>query len=128
MAKRVGTVRSTTRRKTKVNNICKDIDSPIKEQIESLTNIIIGLQEKLESNLEKYLEEPLYQEIELGTDEEGNIRTKKQANPFVSEYRATLKDFSNNLVILSKLLNVEVQDNQELNELDNIINKIRVVK
>lgn len=125
--KRMTNLRSTTKRK-KAINICKEVDTPIKEQIETLTLVVISLQEKLESNLEKYINEPLCQEVIIGKDEEGNEKLKKISNPFVAEYRATLKDFSTNLVTLSKLLNVEIENKEELNELDNIIQKIRVVK
>lgn len=115
--------RSGNRRTTKTKKICKDLDSPIKEQIETLTKTVIVLQEKLENNLEEYINEPLYQEI---VDREGN--EKKISNPFVAEFRATLKEYTNDLTILSKLLEVKIEDNKELNELDNIIQKIRVVK
>ena len=120
--KRINNVRSGTRR-TKVNNICKDLDSPIKEQIETLTKAIIVLQEKLENNLEDYINEPLYQEI---VDREGN--EKKISNPFVAEFRATLKEYANDLEQLKKLLEIKTEENEEINELDTIINKIRVVK
>ena len=124
----MATKRKSIGNRKKAINICKEVDTPIKEQIETLTLVVISLQEKLESNLEKYINEPLCQEVIIGKDEEGNEKLKKISNPFVAEYRATLKDFSTNLVTLSKLLNVEIENKEELNELDNIIQKIRVVK
>lgn len=105
-----------------VEKICKNVDSKLRSQVETVVQTVLVLQKKLDDNYEEYLDAPLSLNMTLGNGE-----STTRANPFVQEYRTLFKDYMNALVQLTKLID-DVSVEEEINTLSSIKEKIRLVK
>lgn len=105
-----------------VAKICKNIDSPLKAQIETMVKTIFALQKKLEENYDEYLTQPISLNVTVGTGE-----TVSRANQFVIEYRNIYKDYCRSLKELKELID-EVSIEEELNALSSIKERFKLVK
>lgn len=92
----------TAKEKNLVDKICKNVDSPLKSQIETVVVSVLAMQIQLEENHDKFLKQPLSISVTVGTGEIIN-----RANPFVSEYRALFKDYVAALKSLKELIAAE---------------------
>jgi len=108
--------------KNLVDKICKNVNSPLRSQIETVVESVLAMQTQLEDNHDEFLTQPLSIQVTVGTGEIIN-----RANPFVQEYRTLFKDYMNALVQLTKLID-DVSVEEEINTLSSIKEKIRLVK
>lgn len=105
-----------------VQKICKNVNSPLRPQIETMTKIVLSLQKQLDDNYARYLTEPLSLSVTVGTGE-----TINRANPFCAEYRALFKDYVNSLKQLKELID-DVSVEEELNSLASIKDRFKIAK
>lgn len=112
----------TKEEKELVEKICKNVNSPLRPQIETVVKTILALQKKLEEHYDEYLEQPMSVVVTVGTGE-----TVHRTNPFCAEYRSTLKDYIFTIQQLNKLVD-DVSVEEEINALSSIKDKIRLVK
>lgn len=105
-----------------VQKICKNVNSPLRPQIETMTRVVLSLQKQLDENYDKYLNQPLSLEVTVGTGEVIN-----RANPFVQEYRALFKDYVNSLKQLKELID-DVSIEEEINSLASIKDRLKIAK
>ena len=81
-----------------LKKILEEVNSPLKNQLETLCDVIDTLQNKLIENEAKYKTEPLSVEIQK---QDGQITYR--TNPFLEEYRATVRDYAQALTKLKEL-------------------------
>lgn len=112
----------TVKEKNLVDKICKNVNSPLRSQIETVVESVLAMQTQLEDNHDEFLTQPLSIQVTVGTGE-----TINRANPFVQEYRTLFKDYMNALVQLTKLID-DAGVEEEINALSSIKDKIRLVK
>lgn len=112
----------TVKEKNLVDKICKNVNSPLKPQIETVVASVLAMQTQLEENHDEFLTQPLSISVTVGTGE-----TINRVNPFVQEYRTLFKDYMNALVQLTKLID-DASVEEEINALSSIKDKIRLVK
>lgn len=105
---------------SQLNEMIKNSSSPLKSQLEVLCEVIELLGEKLKENYEAYKDAPLSITV-IKRDGEPVYRS----NPFVEEYRATLRDYHNALGKLEDLTKSKLQQT-ELKSLDDIRNKFKI--
>lgn len=104
----------------KLNQILKESSSPLKSELETLCDVIELLGNKLKDNYDRYKEEELSVTI-LKRDGQFVYRQ----NPFVQEYRATLRDYHQ---ALSKLqdLTKDTDTKADIRSLDEIREKFKI--
>lgn len=105
-----------------LKNIVEKSNSPIKDQLFTLCDVIELLERKLTDNFEKYQSAPLSIEA---TKADGSIVSR--ANPFVEEFRSTIKDYNNALIKFQDLLKIQGQKT-ELKSLDELRSKFKIAK
>ena len=105
-----------------VKKICKNINSPLKPQIETLASVVISLQKTLEDNYDEFLEQPLSISVTVGTGELVN-----RSNPLVQEYRAVFKDYINAVKQLKEIID-DVGVEEELNALASAKERFKIAK
>lgn len=103
-----------------LKKILEDVNSPYKNQLETLCDVIETLQNKLLENEEKYKTEPLSIEIRK-QDGEVTYRT----NPFLEEYRATVRDYGQSLTKLKELIKNDVTS-VEVDNLNDLRTKFKI--
>lgn len=84
---------------TRVENLCKGVDPKLRPQVETLAEAVIALQDKIIQQTPRYKEEPISQEVIL---QSGEVVIRQ--NPFVVEYRAIVKDYTNTLSQLQTII------------------------
>lgn len=85
--------------KTKAELICEGVSDDIKAQATTLANAVLAMQDKIEQQVPIYKEQPLAQEVTVGTGE-----TVLRQNPITQEFRATVRDYSAALNNLKDIL------------------------
>lgn len=105
-----------------LKKILENVNSPMKSQIETLCDVVETLEQKLIENNDKYKTEPLSVTI-LKKDGEVTYRT----NPFLEEYRATVRDYGQALTKLKELVKNDIGE-IELNDLNDLRSKFKIVK
>lgn len=85
--------------KSKAEALCENLNPELRTQAMTLANAVITMQDKIEQQIPRYKTEPLDQPVTLGTGE-----TVIRANPYVQEFRATVRDYSNALKNLKEIL------------------------
>lgn len=85
--------------KTKAELMCENVSADIKAQATTLANAVLTMQEKIEQQIPTYKEQPLAQQVTVGTGE-----TILRANPSVQEFRATVRDYATALNNLQDIL------------------------
>lgn len=102
--------------KKKINiteSICKNVKSPLKLQIETMTNSLLALQKKLDDNYDEYLEQPLSTTTVVNTGS-----AVRRPNPFVQEYRATYRDY----IAALKALKEITSESGNIQDIDTLVN------
>lgn len=84
---------------TKAEELCRNVNGDLKAQAITLAKSVLTLQEKIEQQTPIYKNEPLALDVTLERGE-----TIKRANPFVQEFRATVKDYAAALKNLQEIL------------------------
>lgn len=103
-----------------LKKILEEVKSPYKNQLETLCDIIDTLQTKLIENEERYKTEPLSVTI-MKKDGEVTYRT----NPFLEEYRATVRDFGQALKTLKELCKNDIAA-VEVDNLNDLRTKFKI--
>lgn len=103
-----------------LKKILEGVQSPIKSQVETLCDVIETLEQKLIENNEKYKTEPLSVVINK-KDGEITYRT----NPFLEEYRATLRDYGTALTKLKELMKNDLGE-VELSNINDLREKFKI--
>ena len=85
--------------KTKAELMCEDVSDDIKAQATTLANAVLTMQEKIEQQIPIYKDQPLAQQVTVGTGE-----TVLRQNPITQEFRATVRDYSSALNNLQDIL------------------------
>ena len=112
----------TNKEKALVSKICKNVNSPLKPQIETVVASVLAMQTQLEDNHDDYLTQPLSIQVTVGTGE-----TINRANPFVAEYRALFKDYVAALKSLKDLMAAETVV-ADLTALSKVKEKFKIAK
>ncbi len=105
-----------------VEKICSNVNSPLRPQIETVVATTLALQKKLDDNYDEYLNQPMSLTVTVNTGE-----VIRRANPFVSEYRSTFKDYANALRDLKKLCE-DVGIEEEISSLAKMKEKLNIGK
>ena len=92
-----------------------------KKSPETLMKAILSLQKKLEENEKQFLDEPLRVWVDTTAGTMG-----PRANPFVQEYRATIRDFAAAVKAYKEITGDK--EEQEVSSLDSIRNMLKVAK
>ena len=91
--------------KTKAELMCEGVSDDIKAQATTLANAVLSMQEKIEQQIPVYREQPLAQQVTVGTGE-----TVLRQNPITQEFRATVRDYSAALNNLKDILEEKKAD------------------
>ena len=103
---------------TQAELMCSGVDPRIRPQVIVLANAVITLQNKIIQKTPGYEKAPLTQEVTVGTGE-----TVLRSNPYVQEFRATVRDYAAAMKSLDELLNTK-KGTTQVNPLDALRNKI----
>ena len=85
--------------KTKAELMCEGVSDDIKAQATTLANAVLSMQEKIEQQIPEYKNQPLAQQVTVGTGE-----TMLRQNPMTQEFRATVRDYAAALNNLQDIL------------------------
>lgn len=100
--------------KTKAEILCEGVSPELRAQAITLANSVLTMQEKIEQQIPTYKEQPLAQEVTVGTGE-----TILRANPIVQEFRATVRDYAQALDNLNEILDTK-KSKSETSSLDDL--------
>lgn len=106
--------------KSKAEELCERVSPELRAQTISLANAVLTMQEKIEQQIPIYKTEPLSQKVTLGTGEE-----VQRVNPFVQEFRATVRDYASALNNLKEILE-ENKTEGSISPVDSLRNKFKV--
>ena len=112
----------TEKEKKFVEKVCKNVESPLRPQIETIVQVVLSLQTQLEENYDEYLTQPLSISVTVGTGE-----TINRTNPFCTEYRALFKDYINAVKQLKELID-DVAVEEEITALSSVKEKFKIAK
>ena len=99
----------------------KNVDSPLKSEIEVLCDVIELVGEKLQANEERFKQEEL---CSVFVKQDGNNVSRQ--NPFMVEYRAMLRDYHQALGKLQLLINTKVYEEQ-VSSLNDLRERFKIV-
>ena len=85
--------------KTKAEVMCEGVSDDIRPQATTLANAVLAMQEKNEQQVPVYKDQPLAQQVTVGTGE-----TVLRQNPITQEFRATVRDYATALNNLKDIL------------------------
>ena len=105
---------------SQAEKMCKGISPALRQQAITLAESILTLQKKIEQQTPIYETEPLIQEVTVGTGEK-----ILRSNPFVQEFRATVRDYSAALKSFKELCDVKGKA-QESSPLDSLKSRYRI--
>ena len=105
---------------SQAEKMCKGISPALRQQAITLAESILTLQKKIEQQTPIYETEPLIQEVTVGTGEK-----ILRSNPFVQEFRATVRDYSAALKSFKELCDVKGKP-QESSPLDTLKSRYRI--
>lgn len=88
--------------KTKAELMCEGVSPELRAQAITLANSVLTMQEKIEQQIPTYKEQPLAQQVTVGTGE-----TILRANPIMQEFRATVRDYAQALNNLNEILDAK---------------------
>lgn len=103
-----------------LKKILEEVNSPFKSQLETLCDVVETLQQKLEENQEEYRNAPLSVEIQK---QDGQVTYR--TNPFLEEYRATVRDYGQALTKLKELCKNDL-GKIEIENLDELRTKFKI--
>ena len=105
---------------TEAELMCQGVDPKIRNQVITLANSVLTLQNKIIQQTPAYEKAPLFQEVTVNTGE-----TVLRANPLVQEFRATVRDYDQALKSLNELLNTRKGASEE-SPLDALKNQFKI--
>lgn len=105
----------------RIEVLCKGVNPTLKPQVETLAEAVIALQDKIESELPRYKEEPLSQEV---LSQSGDLVIRQ--NPYVSEFRSMVKDYTNTLSQLQEIIG-EAKEPATISALETMRGKIKAI-
>ena len=79
--------------------MCESVSEELKPQAIVLAEAVLTLQKKIRNQTPVYNQQPLAQEVTVGTGE-----TILRSNPIVQEYRATVREYAQTLEKLNSLI------------------------
>lgn len=100
--------------KTKAELMCEGVHPDLRAQAITLANSVLTMQEKIEQQIPTYKDQPLAQEVTVGTGE-----TILRANPVTQEFRATVRDYAQALKSLNEILDTK-KSKVETSSLDDL--------
>lgn len=106
--------------KTKAELMCEGVNPELKAQAITLANSVLTMQEKIEQQIPTYKEQPLAQQVTVGTGE-----TILRANPIVQEFRATVRDYAQALNNLNEILDAK-KTKTETSAVDDLRKRFKV--
>ena len=84
---------------TQAEKMIEGVDAQMRPQALALAKAALVLEKKIKQQSKIYMNEPLAQEVTVGTGE-----TILRSNPIVQEYRATIREYAQTLKSLKELL------------------------
>lgn len=94
----------------------------IQKKVKTLEEAVAAMQLKIEQQIPVYKDEPLSQQVKVGTGE-----TIIRANPTVQEFRATVRDYASALNSLKAML-TDNQDIKRITPLADMRQKMKIAK
>ncbi len=106
-----------------IKSICKNVKPSIKPQAETLARAVLTLQEKIEAEIDGYIDMPFAQVL---TTTQGERALK--ANPATQEFRATVRDYATALNNLNAILEKSESRSSDASGLDVLRERFKVAK
>ena len=107
-------------KRTKAEEMCKNVSEDIRPQAVTLANAVLSIQEKIEQQIPVYKQMPLAQQVTVGTGEK-----MLRANPATQEFRATVRDYAQALNSLSEILDTN-KATSEASPIEDLRNRFKV--
>ena len=105
---------------SQAEKMCKGISPALRPQAITLAESILTLQRKIEKQTPIYETEPLVQEVTVGTGEK-----ILRSNPFVQEFRATVREYTATLKAFKELVDAKGKS-AESSPLDNLKSRYNI--
>ena len=101
--------------RTTAEELCEGLAPELRAQAETLANALLTMQEKIEQQIPVYKDQPLAQEVTVGTGE-----TMLRANPVMQEFRATVRDYANTLRELQTILETKKENGRNRSAVEDL--------
>ena len=105
---------------SQAEKMCKGISPALRPQALTLAQSILTLQKKIEQQSPTYETEPFVQLVTVGTGE-----TIMRSNPFVQEFRATVREYASTLKAFKELVDAKGKST-ESSPLDNLKSRYNI--
>ena len=105
---------------SQAEKMCKGISPALRPLAMTLAESLLTLQRKIEKQTPIYETEPLVQEVTVGTGE-----TILRSNPFVQEFRATVREYASTLKAFKELVDAK-NKTAESSPLDNLKSRYNI--
>lgn len=105
---------------SQAEKMCKGISPALRPQALTLAQSILTLQKKIEQQSPTYETEPFVQLVTVGTGE-----TIMRSNPFVQEFRATVREYASTLKAFKELVDAK-NKTAESSPLDNLKSRYNI--
>lgn len=105
---------------SQAEKMCKGISPALRPQALTLAESILTLQKKIEQQSPTYETEPFVQLVTVGTGE-----TIMRSNPFVQEFRATVREYASTLKAFKELVDAKGKST-ESSPLDNLKSRYNI--
>ena len=105
---------------SQAEKMCKGISPALRPQALTLAQSILTLQKKIEQQSATYETEPFVQLVTVGTGE-----TIMRSNPFVQEFRATVREYASTLKAFKELVDAK-NKTAESSPLDNLKSRYNI--
>ena len=105
---------------SQAEKMCKGISPSLRPLALTLADSLLTLQRKIEKQTPIYETEPLVQEVTVGTGE-----TILRSNPFVQEFRATVREYASTLKAFKELVDAK-NKTAESSPLDNLKSRYNI--
>lgn len=105
---------------SQAEKMCKGISPALRPQALTLAESILTLQKKIEQQSPTYETEPFVQLVTVGTGE-----TIMRNNPFVQEFRATVREYASTLKAFKELVDAKGKST-ESSPLDNLKSRYNI--
>ena len=102
--------------------ICANVSTDIKPQVETLAKAVLAMQAKIDQQIPIYEQMPLAQQVTVGTGEK-----MLRQNPAVQEFRATVRDYSQALNNLKHIVD-NSEEPVEVDSIDELKKKFKIAK
>ena len=105
---------------SQAEKMCKGISPALRPQALTLAQSLLTLQKKIEQQSPTYETEPFVQLVTVGTGE-----TIMRSNPFVQEFRATVREYASTLKTFKELVDAKSKS-AENSPLDNLKSRYNI--